>query len=197
MVSNLAHHHLRISSLLWIIDQTSLEFIYCNKKKKEKKTPCSGISNLRLFTETRGSTFHNLWSATCSMLIEHDARRQREVDPSMTRLKNQHNAPQHLCVPRNNEDDSISLFSMLIFANLFFITNLKKESDTIRNCSSNSPFPRGSTENRSLHFSSERFIIHLQGVQIRYKIGKIIKYRQERKHYIYTSSELLIISIYS
>lgn len=95
-----------------------------------------------------------------------------------------------------NEDDTISLFSMLIFANLFFFYyKLKKESDTIRNCSSNSPFPRGSTENRSLHFSSERFITHLQGVQIRYKIGKIIKYRQERKHYIYTSSELLIISI--
>jgi len=27
----------------------------------------------------------------------------------------------------------------------------------------------------------KRFITHLQGVQIRYKIGKIIKYRQEKK----------------
>lgn len=101
-----------------------------------------------------------------------------------------------LCTLINNEDDTISLFSMLIFfASLYsFYYKLKKESDTIRNCSSNSPFPRGSTENRSLHFSSERFITHLQGVQIRYKIGKIIKYRQERKHYIYRS-ELLIISI--
>lgn len=81
------------------------------------------------------------------------------------------------------------------FLPICFYYKLKKESDTIRNCSSNSPIPRGSTENRSLHLSSERFIIHLQGVQIRYKIGKIIKYRQERKHYIYTSSEPLIISI--
>lgn len=89
-------------------------------------------------------------------------------------------------------------FPMLIFCqSCFFYYKLKKESDTIRNCSSNSPFLRGSTENRSLHFCSERFITHLQGVQIGYKIGKeIIKYRQERKHYIYTSSELLIISIF-
>lgn len=89
----------------------------------------------------------------------------------------------------------LAYFPCLFLPICFFYYKLKKESDTIRNCSSNSPFPRGSTENRSLHFSSERFIIHLQGVQIRYKIGKIIKYRQERKHYIYTSSELLIISI--
>lgn len=88
---------------------------------------------------------------------------------------------------------------MLIFSDVVFITNLKKESDTIRNCKSNSPFLRGSTENRSLHFSSERVILHLQRVLILYKIGKeiITKYRQERKQYINTSSELLIIAMFS
>lgn len=102
---------------------------------------------------------------------------------------------ENVAYPETMRTTQLAYFPCL-FLPICFYYKLKKESDTIRNCSSNSPFPRGSTENRPLHFSSERFIIHLQGVQIRYKIGKIIKYRQERKHYIYTS-ELLIISIYS
>lgn len=66
----------------------------------------------------------------------------------------------------NRKNDKVALVSMLLFffASLVFIINLKKESDTIRNCSSNTPpFPEGVAAQKTGHCISvvKGFIGHL------------------------------------
>lgn len=88
------------------------------------------------------------------------------------------------------------LKNSFFFANLF-ITNLKKESDTIRNCSSKSPSSRGCTENRSLHFSSERFLSYFRAYISDIKQEKHNRIQARKKHCIHRSSGVSLRSIFN
>lgn len=92
---------------LWIIDQTSLGFVYCSQK-------------MHITGSAASST--QVWGA--NLKLPHTKQGWHKHFP----------------------------FPCFTFVSLFFIINLKKESGTIRNCSSNSPIPEGQHRKQVIAF---------------------------------------------